>query len=304
MMMTLAAQSAGAPPLTLSEYVQALNSSLASLRTLKADPQKADETIRNLPPAWQVEVDGRIFQVSTETVRQELGTYRGKHEDAALDRAQRHLELLRDQASASEESPPDISSQHLALNNILSRREFRNVRGQSWVDHLKQRINDFLFKWIGRAISASAIPVISDIVVYGLIVIAVLALAYWMYRSLRESARLETIMPVAVPVSAKKWPIWMAEARAAAARAEWRDAIHLAYWGGISFLEIQGAWSPDVARTPREYLRLLPAASPHQTALRPLTLRLESVWYGMRVADEEGFRQAVAELERLGCGPN
>jgi hypothetical protein len=305
MVTTLAAQSAGAPPpLTLSEYVQVLNSWLASVRTLKADPQKAEEVIRNLPSAWQVEVDGRSFEVSTETVRQELGTWQGKHEDAALDRAERHLELLRDQASASEQSPPDFSSRRLALNNILSRHEFRNVRGQSWIDRLKQRISDFLLKWIGRSISASAIPVISDIVVYGLIVIAVLSLAYWMYRSLRESARLETIMPVAVPVSAKKWPIWMAEARAAAARGDWSDAIHLAYWGGISFLEIQGAWSPDVARTPREYLRLLPATSTHQTALRSLTLRLESVWYGMRVADEEGFRQAVAELERLGCGCN
>jgi hypothetical protein len=305
MVTTSAGQSAVAPPtLTLSEYVQVLNSSLASVRALKADPQKAEEAIRNLPSAWRVEVDGKSFEVSTESLRQELGTWQVKHEAAALDRAERHLELLRDQASASEQSPPDFSSRRLALNNILSRHEFRNVRGQSWIDRLKRRINDFLLKWIGRAISGSAIPVISDVIVYGLIVIAVLALAYWMYRSLRESTHLETIMPVVVPVSAKKWPIWMAEARAAAARAEWSDAIHLAYWGGISFLEIQGAWSPDVARTPREYLRLLPATSGHQTALRSLTVRLESVWYGMQVADEEGFRQAVAELERLGCGCN
>jgi hypothetical protein len=304
MVTTLAARSAGAPPLTLSEYVQVLDSSLASVRALKADPQKTEEAIRNLPSAWHVEVDGRSFEVSTETVRQELGAWQRKHEDAALDSAERHLELLRDQASASEQSPPDFSSRRLALNNILSRHEFHDVHGQSWIDRLKQRIKDLLLKWIGQAISASAIPVISDIVVYGLIVIAVLCLAYWMYRSLRESTRLATIMPVAVPVSAKKWPIWMAEARAAAARADWSNAIHLAYWGGISFLEIQGAWNPDVARTPREYLRLLPAASTHQTALRSLTVRLESVWYGMRVADEEGFRQAVAELERLGCGCN
>ena len=95
MVTTLAAQSAGPPPpLTLSEYVQVLNSSLASVRALKVDPQKTEEAIRNLPSAWQVEVDGRSFEVSTETVRQELRTWQGKHEDAALDRAERHLELL------------------------------------------------------------------------------------------------------------------------------------------------------------------------------------------------------------------
>src|ERR1700721_2390888 len=111
MLATSAAQSAAAPPpLSLSEYVQVLNSTLASVRALKADPQKAEEAIRYLPSAWQVEVDGRSFEVSTETVRRELGTWQGKHEDSALDRAERHLELLRDQASAAEKPPPVFSS--------------------------------------------------------------------------------------------------------------------------------------------------------------------------------------------------
>jgi hypothetical protein len=125
-----------------------------------------------------------------------------------------------------------------------------------------------------------------------------------MYRSLRDGTRLETIMPVAMPVSAKEWPIWMSEARAAASRGEWRDAIHLAYWGGISFLEAGGAWRPDLARTPREYLRLLPATSAQHPTLHALTVRLEGVWYGMQTASADGFEQTLAELERLGCPCN
>lgn len=288
-------------PLTLKEYVQALDDSLTAVRSTKEAPEKTEEIERSIPAKWKVEVDNRTFEVPAEPIRHDLNAWQSKRKAESLDHAVQYLEMLRQQAAAAEPSAGDFTDRRIKLENILARREFRNVHGQTWFDRLKQRVNELLLRWLGRMFSASVIPVISDVVVYGLIILAVLALAYWMYRSLKESARLETIMPVAVPVSAKQWPIWIAEARAAAARGDWRDAIHLAYWGGISFLEVQGVWRPDVARTPREYLRLLPATSDHQPALRALTMRLESVWYGMQTADEEGFRQTVADLERLGC---
>jgi hypothetical protein len=292
-----------APPATLNlhEYLQALDDSLAAVRGLKENQGRSEDVLRSLPVTWKVQVDDKTFEVPTEPVRAEIGEWQKKHKSVSIDRAVQYLEMLRSQATSAESSTPDFAARRATLSNILARREFRNVEAQTWWDRLKQRAISMLRKWLGQAISAKLLPVIGDVLVYGLIIIAVLVVAYWMYRSLKESARLETIMPVAVPVSAKQWPIWIAEARAAAARREWRDAIHLAYWGGISFLEIQGAWSPDIARTPREYLRLLPRGSEHQPALRALTMRLESVWYGMQPADEEGFRKTFAELERLGC---
>lgn len=297
-----------ASPLSLKSYIQALDDALSAVRKLKDakedGPQKAEDLLSSLPPAWQVEADGKSFEISTETIRRDLGAWQKKPDSAALDRIAQHLETLRYQAAAYAAPASDSPSRQALLNDILSRSEFRNVHGQTWMDRLKERLTRVLVRLLGRAFASSAIPTISNVVVYGLIVIAVLALSYWMYRSLRESARLETIMPVAVPVSAKEWPLWMSEAQAAAARGEWRDAIHLAYWGGISFLEMQGAWRPDIARTPREYLRLLPAMSDRQPVLRALTRRLEAVWYGMQTADADGFQQTLAELERLGCPCN
>ncbi|MFZ3266256.1 MAG: DUF4129 domain-containing protein [Terriglobales bacterium] len=291
-------------PLTLKQYIQTLDDSIAALQEIRENPQRAEDFLHRLPSAWHVDADGRSFEVSTESIRRDLGAWQTTPHPAALDPVLQHLETLRFEAAAYEAPAPDFASRHSLLNGILSRREFRNVHGQTWMDRLKQRLTELLIKLLGRMFRSSMIPVVGDILVYGLIALAVLALAYWMYRSLRESARLETIMPVAVSVSAKEWPIWMSEAQAAAARGEWRDAIHLAYWAGISFLEAQGAWRPDSARTPREYLRLLPAASAHRPALRALTLRLEGVWYGMQAAGAEGFQQTVAELERLGCPCN
>jgi hypothetical protein len=290
-------------PMTLSEYVQVLDDSLARVRALKNAQGKGnvDDVLRSLPVSWKVQVDNQTFEVATEPIRAKLGEWQTKHDSASIDSTVQYLEMLCSQAAATELSTPDVTARRNTLANILARREFRNVEAQTWWDRLKQRILEMLGRWLGHALSAKVLPIIGDILVYGLIIVAVMVLAYWMYRSLKESARLESIMPVAVPVSAKQWPIWIAEARAAAARGDWSDAIHLAYWGGISFLEIQGAWRPDVARTPREYLRLLPAGSEHQPALRALTMRLESVWYGMQPADEEGLRQTFAELERLGC---
>jgi hypothetical protein len=294
------------PPslLTLNQYIQTLDHTLADTTRLKSEPQTFNYVIGSLPPSWQVEVGGKTFTISTSTIRDELQSWKNKPEEVTLDRAVQYLELLREQASTWEQQQPDFAMQHAALNRILARREFRNVHGENWIDRFKQRIKEWLERFLGRVISTSAIPAISDVVVYGLIVIAVFTLAFWMYCSLRDEARVETLMPAGVPVSAKEWPLWVADARGAAARGDWANAVHLAYWAGISFLEAQGLWPADVARTPREYLSLLPASSQQQPTLRSMTFRLESVWYAMLPADEGAFRQILTELESLGCPCN
>lgn len=305
---SLPAQTPEPAPLTLTQYTQVLEETLAAVHQLKKDrPQKAADLVRTLPAAWHVESNGRTFEISAESLRRDLGAWQAKPSNESFDLIVQHLETLRYEATASEsssDSAANLAAQRALLSSILSRSEFSNVQGPSLWERLKQRVSDFLLNLLGRMFSSSSIPIISDILVYGLIVIAVLAVGYWLYRSLRDGTRLETIMPNVLPVSAKEWPLWLAEARAAAARGEWRDAIHLGYWGGISFLEAQGAWRPDRARTPREYLRLLPASSAHQPVLRALTMRLEGVWYGMEAVGADGFEQTLAELERLGCPCN
>jgi hypothetical protein len=101
--------------------------------------------------------------------------------------------------------------------------------------------------------------------------------------------------------SARSWRAWLADARAQAQQEDWRNAIHLAYWAGISYLEEHGAWKPNRARTPREYLRLIGKAASQYPVLAALTRKLEIVWYGYGTAAEADFHEALGQLEKLGC---
>jgi hypothetical protein len=123
------------------------------------------------------------------------------------------------------------------------------------------------------------------------------------FRFIRRPAAAGSVVPDRPFVSQKESSVWLSEANAAAARGDWREAVRLAYWCAVSFLEDQGAWRPDRARTPREYLRLLPASSDHRPGLTELTRTFELVWYGAEEADSRRFAEALAHLERMGCRP-
>ncbi|HKF23930.1 MAG TPA: DUF4129 domain-containing protein, partial [Candidatus Angelobacter sp.] len=101
--------------------------------------------------------------------------------------------------------------------------------------------------------------------------------------------------------SARSWRAWLEEARRMAQQEDWRNAIHLAYWAGISFLESGGAWKPNRARTPREYLRLMGTRKPEYPSLAALTRKFEVVWYGARAASGVDFKETLGQLEKLGC---
>jgi hypothetical protein len=286
--------------ISVAEYVAELDRLIAQTQTLKT-PSDADALIKTVAVTWYLEDEEGNFEISSEWLRSELGAWQKQPMPETLNRIAARLRLLRGQAEAYQHPPVVVSARQAELNKILADPEFNAVRGPSWFDRLKQRIANWLLSLLARVFSSSAIPAISNVAVYGLIGIAVLALAYWIFRTLRDNAGVETLLPGTMAVSSKEWGIWMAEARAAADAGKWKDAVHLAYWSGISYLETQGWWPPDRARTPREYLRLLPSSSQHSPALRELTRNFEIVWYGTQPADVEAFSQTVAHLEKLGC---
>jgi hypothetical protein len=292
------------PPRVFSfaEYVAELDRLAEFAKHTDADSDSAASGIAELLGGWKLQSDGRVFEIPTSTLFDQFEKLQ-RHPDAeGRDRLLESIAAMKADAQAFQQSPDASSSGARAtLTQILARREFHQVHGPTWLDRLKIKILSWIVHLLTVTFGSSAAPVVGKIFVWGVVVVAVLALAWFIYREMKRNARLETIMPEVLPVSAKQWRIWLAEAQAAAARGLWRDAVHLAYWGGISFLEESGMWRPDQARTPREYLRLLPADSQHRAALSTLTRQLEVTWYGNQQAGPETFSQTLTHLEELGC---
>ena len=294
------ADSASDHVLTILEYrteLDALRSVAGELGASGAVPN----SLEHLPPSWRVHAEQHDFEISTEGLRRDIRRYKSDSSLANANAIGTRIGSLRREIDGFEAAPRDFSAQRDALNAILARREFNDVRGPNWMDRLKRWILEVVDRILSRLFRFSAIPNVGKYFVYVLIGAAGLALLYLVYRSILRNPEFEEVVPRDLPVSAKEWTIWLAEAQAAAGRGDWRDAIHLAYWAGISFLEREGFWKPDRARTPREYLRLIAGRSEQRATLASLTRIFELAWYANREVSEQTFSETLAELEKLGC---
>ena len=265
------------------------------------DSSAARTAIDELRGDWTISAEGRSFTISNGWLTDEFEKLQKNPSASVRDGILQRLTAMKANAADFQIEPADTKVAHQKLNAILAQSEFQQVHGATWWDRLKYRLGMWIYRTLSKMFGSSSAPTVGRFFVWSLVGIAVLALAYFIFRTIRQNARLESIMPDVLPVSAKQWRLWLNEAREAAAKGLWRDAVHLAYWGGISFLEESGMWRPDQARTPREYLRLLPADSQHRATLNDLTRRLEVTWYGNEIAGPETFSETVANLEELGC---
>ncbi len=287
--------------LTTAEYRAQLDQLLASAQQLDSSGRSVPPMLRDLPQSWRVHTEEQDFTISAEGLRQDVEKFEQKGDYSAATAIEVRIQALVHDLDGFEKSPQDVSGSREHLAAILARPEFRDVHGPTFFDRLAQKLLATILSWLGRLFRSSAIPTISEFLVYTLIGLAALALAWVVYRQITSASERENVVPIDLPVSAKSWALWLADARAAAAENNWRQAIHLAYWAGISFLEHQGTWRPDRARTPREYLRLISNSSEQRETLAALTRIFELTWYAKREADAGAFAQAMQALERLGC---
>jgi hypothetical protein len=295
-------EEASPPVFSTIEYVARIDALRAAVAPPNDDPSAA---IMNLvdavPRLWRLPATGQVFTTSTDALRRDVRAWATLHDAAARRRALEDLRTLRSEAVSFQRAAPDHATSRALLADILARREFRSVHGPTWLDTLRQRAVAFVIRLLGKALEPSLIPTLSTVVVYGLIVLAAFAVLTWAYRVVRRRSAIQTILPLHQGAPTREWSAWLAEARNAAALAQWRDAVHFSYWCAVTFLEARGAWRPDRARTPREYLRLLPSAHEDAVTLRALTRCFERVWYGSDEADAEMYAESIANLKKMGC---
>jgi hypothetical protein len=293
------------PSISIPAYKVELERVQAETRQVADRPQSAEEMRMSLPENWSVREGDRQVEVSTAFLNEALSDFQKAPPDkkrALLDQLDRRLGAMREQAAAFVEPGRDSKLMRGRLDEILSTREFRFIRPPSAWEIWRDKIIAWLDKLIRRASDkVPDVPGLGRTAVWVVIALAACVLAVWLYRIARQRPleRTREIIPFAP--SSKSWQAWMVEANSAAENGDWRNAVHLAYWAGVSYLETGGAWRPDRARTPREYLRALTPSHPGKKVFAGLTKRFEAIWYGGRAAGPAEFQATRLELEELGC---
>jgi hypothetical protein len=294
--------SAQASSRSLDDYRHDLAAITERVDSLEGHPENAGPVIVSIPDKVIVSTSAGEIAVSFSDLKSDLTQFTkadSEKRSRLLPQIQEYVRTLSRDAASFDRPQRAEAREKVAV--ILAQREFRNRQGPNPKDVILAKLFGWLIRLLSRIRLGNAGFNWFQVVIYSIIGGALIVILVWTLRRLRrrEEPAPREIVPFAP--SARSWHLWLAEARALAKQQDWRNAIHIAYWAGISFLEEHGAWKPNRARTPREYLHLVGTRTPKYPPLAALTRQLELVWYGYSEAAESDFHEALAQLEKLGC---
>ncbi len=195
--------------------------------------------------------------------------------------------------------PPRIEQARVVLARVLERPEFRRSVLAAAADRLRQQWSSWFLRAWERIVGGRMAPRTLALVLAWIVTLSALAaLSSVVVRSVMR-ARIVTPLGVGPAASARKASgVWAREARAAA---DPREAVRCLYNAAICRLEEEGAWRADATRTPREYVRLLPAGHARRPVVEEVAALFEQVWYRARPAGADDCQRVTRELEVLGC---
>ncbi|MGC2401315.1 MAG: DUF4129 domain-containing protein [Acidobacteriaceae bacterium] len=224
-------------------------------------------------------------------------------EDGLKDASARLLAMKQEAASLPRNIyvPGNVTKVRRLLDEILDGPDYPQEKPPSFLERLWLDFRDWLFKTI-----LSAMPRDASSTSIGILELAVIALPcglliWWFIRKLtvQKLDLAQDSLPHASAPSARPWDEWLRQAQTMAGDGRWREAIHHVYWAAISRLESRRFWPADRARTPREYLELLPANPETHADLFSLTRSFERTWYGATPAFEKDYDLACTLLEKI-----
>jgi hypothetical protein len=307
------ASTAQAPSLTPETFNFELRRLARRLDTTNVSTEQISAVRASLPVSWEIDSPERHYSIPSRPLASILRSAESDRAARAenLDAARNWLSDLSQQIEnySARQKTQDSAARGTA-QQILARREFGGIGAPNPRDLLRRKINELirrLFIWLFGGLGRH--PIATE-TFFWLIVAAVVGwLAMMLFRFWAGRAKLESIEKISTVASRRPWQEWIRAAREAAARGDFREAVHSTYWAGVSRLETLGALAPDPSRTPRESLRVLgdPAANViHATtqqreSLAALTACLERVWYGRRAAGPTDFQDCLRQAEELGC---
>jgi hypothetical protein len=282
----------------------------------KASAPDLAQVREKLPGQWELATTERSYSLSAEPLRALLrDAEKEKKPESMAAKAAEAADWTFDLANQVNAYAEDEAQTHSAvsarpaLERILRQREFASVHGPTSWDLFRQRVNRWierqLLRFLGRI---GRYPIGARILLWAIVVTVVLWLAVVLFRYWTGRARLEELQTPESVAFLRTWQEWIRLAREAATRGDFREAVHSAYWAGISYLEDSGVVRKDRTRTPREYMRSVSSATQlavsgrsTREALSALTMALEQVWYGRQRASSQDFANALKSVEALGC---
>jgi len=285
------------------EWLRAL---LAQVRrTDKAAAERAAKQAAKPADKPDAKPDTKPATGTTSAAAEELARTQARATAQLLKNAETRLARDLAQIDAAPAASPAHTQERETMTQVLADPSFRNLEeAPAAQESLLDKIGRWMRHWIRRVIDrivASISKVVSRsvwlgrLMLWGLILGVCVGLVWGLLqleRGWRTRLVPEGAFPGAGAASARDWQLWLEDARKAAARGQWREAIHFLYWASISRLESRRLWPADRARTPREYLALVAAEDPRKAGLATLTGSFERIWYGGRAAGESDYRNA------------
>jgi Domain of unknown function (DUF4129) len=297
------AQSASKAECDAQEFVAELER-VSNLLANKPSEKELAVLRDSLPKQWTVQTTEGTYSISTEFLDKELAAGAA---GIAKEWADRRLGEVR---NYSTRGPAWNGASRAELDKILAGSEFVGVRPPGPWELWRERVA----AWIGRLLDKmfggiERYPIGGQILFWTIIAACIGFIGLWLIRFLEGFDRMDTLPAGKIVFATKTWQEWVRMAREAAAQGNFREAVHSAYWAGITRLEDSGALPKDRSKTPREYLRLIANPATHELAQRPnyreplteLTKRLERTWYANRGAGPDDFKETLRQLEVMGC---
>jgi hypothetical protein len=254
-----------------------------------------------------VPAEGHRFTVRRNWLRIALNDAKtAKDGDRAelMKKVKERLQADAAELTASPEPTPPVAEARKKANAILARNEFSQVKSQNWLTQRYALLAMAIQTYMNRVFSSlPQAPGLVPLLEWGLLGTVAVGLMVWAWRmTMQQRLTLDAPRAEWQMVWQRESDDWARKAEEQAAAGAWREAVHCVYWAAIVMLEGKRLWRTNRARTPREYLPLLEAGSPRQSALAGLTRIFERIWYGLRAASEEDYERARALLLELKAG--
>ena len=290
-----------AAPLTVPQFAGQLGTLAAAVE--RTSPESAPALAASVPASVAVTDGPQEFSVRLDWVRTALlaATADRTRWSAARADVVARLRAMQREASqtATVQRPRDARD---ALSRVLASRGFQNARTRTWQTRVMQAVTEWIADLWGRTLGRRVgTRTIGLVLAWAASIGAVAVLLIWLTRAAvrrRADAPIDLGSVGAARAAGRELAL---EAAALARAGHVREAVRVAYRAAVQRLEEEGALRVDDARTPREYLRLLPAPHRRRQPLALLTSTFERIWYGSRPPRPEDGAAIISLLQDLEC---